>query len=560
MGSISNRMPFWQVRAEDKRRRILSQIPEKFLHQELTHALDDPSSVQDVPSNYLSAEELDITSLDAVALVSAIAKKAYTSVQVLNAFTHRAAIAHQLLHCCLDFPYEASLTRAEELDRIHHQTGQTVGALHGLPISVKDQCRLIGTETTCGFIYPLGKLDTDDAVIVKILKDAGAVIFAKTSLSIGCMWGETVNNILGRACNPYNRTFSCGGSSGGEGALIGFHGSPLGIGSDLGGSIRSPSAYQGLFGLRPTSGRIPYHRMLNSMEGQNTIPSVVGPMATSAEAIELFTKTIVDARPSTFDPSCVPLPWNQSIVDATSSSRKLRIGLLEWDDICLPQPPIRNALQKVINALQAAGHEIIPWKLDTKRAVALVTRVFQADSAGDIHRQCAKSGEPPMESACDTPDAPKSLLESWDLSMECLAFRAAVLAQWNATATDTLPPMDAYISPVNPAVAPRHGDYAKVRYFAYTAAVNLLDYTACTIPVGFVDPALDRADDMAKMEDANGNAVPPPTCEKDETIRRKYDPEVYKGLPVALQVVGRRFEEEKVVGIVKMVVGLLKGE
>jgi amidase len=551
-------MPSWERRAKHKRRRILLQVPEQFLHPELTYTLDDPTSVQDVPSKYLSAEELEITGLDAVALVSAIEKKTYTSVQVLNAFTHRAAIAHQLLHCCLDFPYEVSLARAKELDRIRQQTGQTVGPLHGLPISVKDQCRLIGTETTCGFIYPLGKLDTDDAVIVKILKDAGAVIFAKTSLSIGCMWGETVNNILGRACNPFNRTFSCGGSSGGEGALVGFHGSPLGIGSDLGGSIRSPSAYQGLFGLRPTSGRIPYYRMLNSMEGQNTIPSVVGPMATSAEAIELFTKTIVDAQPWTFDPSCVPLPWNQSIVDAMASSRKLRIGLLEWDDICLPQPPIRNALQKVKNALEAAGHEIIPWKLDTKRAAALVTRVFQADSAGDVHRQCAKSGEPPMESACDSSQAPKSLLESWDLSMECLDFRAAVLQQWNDTAQDGLPPMDAYISPVNPAVVPRHGDYAKVRYFAYTAAVNLLDYTACTLPVDFVDPALDLPDHESLREDAAGQALPKPTCERDESIREKYDPEVYAGLPVVLQVVGRKFEEEQVIGIVKMVTELLR--
>jgi amidase len=274
---MSNGISSWESRADEKRRRILSQVPGAFLHLELTHTLEDPASVQAVPSKYLSDEEYEITGLDAVALVSAIAKRTYTSVQVLNAFTHRAAIAHRLLNCCLDFPYEASLARAEELDRILEQTGETVGPLHGLPISVKDQCRLIGTETTCGFIHPLGKLDIDDSVIVKILKDAGAVIFAKTSLSIGCMWGETVNNILGRACNPFNRTFSCGGSSGGEGALVGFHGSPMGIGSDLGGSIRSPSAYQGLFGLRPTSGRIPYYRMLNSMEARTRYPPSSGP-------------------------------------------------------------------------------------------------------------------------------------------------------------------------------------------------------------------------------------------------------------------------------------------
>ncbi|KAF2121621.1 acetamidase [Lophiotrema nucula] len=558
MGSISNGIPSWEERAEDKRRRILSQVPAAFIHKELTHTLEHSASVQEVPSKYLSPLELEITALDAVALVSGVVSRRYTSVQVLNAFTHRAAIAHQLLNCCLDFPYHAALGRAKELDQILDGTGKTVGPLHGLPISVKDQCRLIGTETTCGFIYPLGQLDTDDAVIVKILKDAGTVIFAKTSLSIGCMWGETVNNILGRACNPYNRTFSCGGSSGGEGALVGFHGSPIGIGSDLGGSIRSPSAYQGLYGLRPTSGRIPYYRMLNSMEGQETIQSVVGPMATSAEAIELFTRTIVEAQPWMQDPGCVPISWNQTTLESFSSSRKLRIGVFEWDGICLPQPPIRNALKTVTKALKAAGHEIVPWKIDTKRAVELVLRVFRADSASDIHRQCAKSGEPPMESACDSPEPPKSLIEAWDLSMECKDFRAAVLRQWNETARDGLPPMDAYFAPVNPAVAPRHGDYSKVRYFAYTASVNILDYSACTLPVGFVDPKVDLADDSSLTVDAAGNALPPPTCERDESIRKRYDPAIYAGLPVTLQIVGRKYEEEKVIGIVKMITELLK--
>ena len=85
----------------------------------------------------------------------------------------------------------AALRRAEQLDEHLASTNCTVGPLHGLPISVKDQCRLKGTETTCGFIYPIGHRDTDDAVVVQILQKAGAVIFAKTSLSIGCMWGET---------------------------------------------------------------------------------------------------------------------------------------------------------------------------------------------------------------------------------------------------------------------------------------------------------------------------------------------------------------------------------
>lgn len=184
----SERQQTWQERVADKRSRILAEIPREYDHPELSHSLTDTASVLVVPEQYLSAQELEITCLDTVALLSALQERRYTSVSVLNAFTHRAAIAHRLLNCCFAIPYRLALVRAKELDEHIEKTGLPVGPLHGLPISVKDQCRVIGTETTCGFVYPIGKLDEDDAVIVKILKDAGANIFAKTSLSIGCMW------------------------------------------------------------------------------------------------------------------------------------------------------------------------------------------------------------------------------------------------------------------------------------------------------------------------------------------------------------------------------------
>lgn len=299
--------------------------------------------------------------------------------------------------------------------------------------------------------------------------------------------------------------------------------------------------------------------MLNSMEGQQTIVSVVGPLARAIEDIESVTKAIVDSEPCDMDPYCHPLPWRSSVLLETPK-RKLRIGIFEWDGICLPQPPLRNAMKRTVAALKNAGHEVIPWKIDQEKAVELILKVFRSDAAFDIHRQCAKSGEPPMESGCDTTNAPLHITESWDLAMECLDFRAQILQQWNDTGDPDrgIAPMDAYIAPVVPAVAPRHGDYSKVRYFAYTATVNLLDYSACTFPTGFVDPQRDLPDDASLLKDANGDALPPPTCERDETIRRKYNPEVYKGLPVCLQLVGRKLEEEKVIAMVRLIRDLLK--
>lgn len=183
----------WKDRSTAKKNSVLNGVPIQFLHPELQFRDDDTASVLNVPSKFLSQEELSITALDAVGIVQAVASKRYTCVEVLDAFTHRAAIAHKLLNCCLEFRYDEARTEAERLDRHYRDTGKMVGPLHGLPISVKDQCRIVGTETTCGFVANIGVVDTENSVLVDILKRAGAVIFVKTNLSIGCFWGETIN-------------------------------------------------------------------------------------------------------------------------------------------------------------------------------------------------------------------------------------------------------------------------------------------------------------------------------------------------------------------------------
>lgn len=131
----------------------------------------------------------------------------------------------------------------------------------------------------------------------------------------------------------------------------------------------SPCAYNGLFGLRPSNGRIPYYRMLNSCEGQEIIPSVVGPMTHSAKSLELITKTVVDSQPWLKDPQCLPIPWREEEANGIKNGRKLRIGIMHWDNVILPQPPIRKALKDVEEKLKAAGHEIVEWKIDHVRAL-----------------------------------------------------------------------------------------------------------------------------------------------------------------------------------------------
>jgi amidase len=180
------------------------------------------------------------------------------------------------------------------------------------------------------------------------------------------MAGETVNNIIGYTWNPKNRNLACGGSSGGEGALIGLKGSPVGFGTDIGGSIRIPAAFNGLYGIRPSSGRLPYEGMANSMDGQNSILSVVGPLATSVGSLKLVIKGILSQEPWFHDPLVAEIPWrdeHEKIIHdiVHMDGGRLVFGVFRDDEVVLCQPPVRRAVDIVIKMAEKLGHKVIEW-------------------------------------------------------------------------------------------------------------------------------------------------------------------------------------------------------
>lgn len=147
---------------------------------------------------------------------------------------------------CLTELIPQALEDARARDEYLERNGKTIGPLHGLPISVKEQISIAGRRTNMGFVSLVNNLTAEDANIIKSLKELGAVIFARTNQPQSLMHLETSNNIYGTTVNPRNRSLTAGGSTGGEGALMGMNGSPLGIGGDIGGSIRVPAALNGV--------------------------------------------------------------------------------------------------------------------------------------------------------------------------------------------------------------------------------------------------------------------------------------------------------------------------
>ena len=144
------------------------------------------------------------------------------------------------------------------------------------------------------------------------------------------MIGETINNIFGRTVNPYNRLLSCGGSSGGEGALIALRGSPVGVGTDIGGSVRIPAAFNGLWGIKPSHGRLPLANITKSFYGQESIHSICGPIAHSARDLAFFMQAVLQQQPWNYDPAVIDMPWRETRYIEGTTNKKI-FGVITTD-------------------------------------------------------------------------------------------------------------------------------------------------------------------------------------------------------------------------------------
>ena len=279
------------------------------------------------------------------------------------------------MNCLHEVFFDAAIEDAKRLDAYFAEHKKPIGPLHGLPISLKDQFHVKGVETTRGYIGWIGTFQgkkddprrgTFESELVKELRNLGAVLYCKTSVPATLMTGETVNNIISYTWNPKNRLLSSGGSSGGEGALIALKGSPSGFGTDIGGSIRIPAVFNGLFGLRPSSGRMPYEGAANSIDGQNLMLSVVGPLATTARSLTLLFQAVLSQQPWYHDPLVLELPWRTDIEErtralirkSTEGSSSLAFAIMRHDGMVQPHPPIARAVEIVEQALKRLGHKV----------------------------------------------------------------------------------------------------------------------------------------------------------------------------------------------------------
>ncbi|KAI1622023.1 amidase signature domain-containing protein [Exophiala viscosa] len=549
----------WQGIAKDARSKVLDAIPSTWcLDSKWTS--QTASSVIDIPRNsgVLTKRQLDITDQSLVQLVVNLARGILTSVEVTEAFCARAAIAHQLArlrfprqtNCLTAFFPEEAIDAAKACDAHYAATGKVIGPLHGIPLAIKDQYNVKGHPSTLGYIANYGNAAQDDAAIVKVLRDSGAVIFAKTTMPQTGMALETTSNLWGRTINPYNRELASGGSSGGDAVLVAMRGSPVSPSSDIGGSIRAPAAFNGHYSIRPSADRICKTGMATTLSGQISIKVSCGPVCHSLDDLKLFIK-VINAYPSMqFAPGVVPLPWR----DVETPKRKLTFALWDFDSVCMPHPPILRALKETANKLTAAGHEVVNVDLPFDCwTVALTTwKIYFQTGAVEMKAKLAEGGEDMLPSLKYHLEAfgikPLSAAEAFGLNREMSEYKTAMSHWWSTSSsrTDSGRPFDAIIAPVHPSTSYPH-NFAS--WWGYTTIWNILDYPSLTIPIKKfkISPETDPKDlDYRPMDN-----------KFDKATYEMYDPELFANQPVCLQVVGRPFQDEEIVAVAEVFDGVV---
>ena len=253
----------------------------------------------------------------------ALAKKHVSSVEIVRALITRRDAVGRRTNAIVVTMDESALAAAAASDA-RRARGERLGALEGLPITIKENVDVAGTPGTLGVESRRAYRAKEDAVTVRLLREAGAIAIGKTNVPQTLIAIETTNHVYGTTNNPWAHERTPGGSSGGEAAALASGQSVLGVGTDIGGSVRIPAAYTALVTIKPTLHRWSNRGSIGLLAGQEIVRSQICPMARSVDDVMLLFGAIDTPLHARLDPECPPLPMGDpAAVDVAN----LRIGV-----------------------------------------------------------------------------------------------------------------------------------------------------------------------------------------------------------------------------------------
>ena len=312
--------------------------------------------------------------LGAIELAELIARRDVTSIEVVRAHLDRIDEVNPRLHAVVRRLDESALAAAAVADRAVAE-GIPLGPLHGVPMTVKENIDVAGTPTTNAVTALAEFMVTTDAPVVERMRAAGAIPIGRTNLPDFGLRVATESSLHGITRNPWNRDLTAGGSSGGEAAALATGMSPIGLGNDLGGSLRNPAHCCGIASIKPSSGLVPAASELPPADGpiMMQLMSVEGVMARRVADVRLGLLTV--AGPHARDPKALPVRLAEPV-----SGRPIRVALLAEPPGGDTDPGIARAIRAAADALSDAGADVVEACPDTyERAIELWSSLLIAD-------------------------------------------------------------------------------------------------------------------------------------------------------------------------------------
>ncbi|KAB7495295.1 Fatty-acid amide hydrolase 2 [Armadillidium nasatum] len=439
----------------------------------------------------------------AISLAQKIRSGKVTSEEVVKSFIARIREINPILNAVVDERFEEALEEAKEVDKFLRSTSKSQDEISkekpflGVPFTVKDCFCVKGLKQTAGLYARKDFVAEKDADNVRLMKEAGAIILGVTNVSELCMWWESSNTIYGRTNNPYNTNHIVGGSSGGEGCLQAASGSPVGIGSDIGGSIRMPCFFNGIFGHKPSSGIVSNRGEEPEAVGALQNYLVTGPMCRFACDLIPVYKVLASSN------------VHMLTLDKKVNLKDIKIYYMENDGGNPALSPVERELklaqQKVLDHFKRA-YKITPVKVEIKYLIDSV-RIYFA-KLGEVKEAPSFASELVLK---------KGELDVYKEFIKCLfgmskhTFPALFLALFEKTNHNNtenpklfhycdkmkmefknlLGEDGIFLYPSHPTTAPRHGEpLFRPFNFAYTAILNIMGVPVTQCPLGLSSKGL----------------------------------------------------------------------
>ena len=450
----------------------------------------------------MSPADTSLADLTLTRAASLIERREVSPVDLVDVCLERIAATNDVLHAYITV-YEDEAREVAKAAETMIKAGHRLGPLHGVPIALKDNVALEGLRTTAGSKVLADWIPEEDATVAARLKGAGAVIVGKTNLHEFAWGGTTANPHYGFCRNPWDPERFPAGSSGGSGAAVAARTCFGALGTDTGGSIRLPSAVNGIVGIRPTIGRVSNFGVIPLAWSMDT----VGPMTRTVEDCSVMFNAIAGHDPR--DDASAPVP----VVDYTADLRRgvqgLRIGVVPGYFFHHLQPPVHDAVREGLDVFRELGALIVDVDIEHIHGNISAQLTVESCEPSTYHQHWLR--ERPREYGEDV----RLLLELGELHLathylQAQRYRALLRRQF----LDAFKSVDVFVCPTLP----------------FTAT-----------PIGATTVVIEdgvEEDMLSAIMQFTG--VPSLTGLPSLAVPCGFDPE---GLPIGMQIMGRPFDE-----------------